>query len=44
MSGGAITGTLFELVAEEHLIQPTILYDFPVEISPLSSSAKTIHP
>jgi lysyl-tRNA synthetase, class II len=35
-SGGAITGTLFELVAEENLIQPTILYDFPVEISPLS--------
>jgi lysyl-tRNA synthetase class 2 len=27
---------LFEAVAEEHLIQPTILYDFPLDISPLS--------
>jgi lysyl-tRNA synthetase class 2 len=26
----------FELVAEEHLIQPTIIYDFPLAISPLS--------
>ncbi|MGH9704354.1 MAG: lysine--tRNA ligase [Candidatus Acidiferrales bacterium] len=33
---GVLAGALFELVAEEHLIQPTILYDFPVEISPLS--------
>jgi lysyl-tRNA synthetase, class II len=29
---------LFEHVAEEHLIQPTILYDFPVTISPLSKN------
>jgi lysyl-tRNA synthetase class 2 len=27
---------LFEAIAEEKLIQPTILYDFPIEISPLS--------
>jgi lysyl-tRNA synthetase class 2 len=27
---------LFELVAEEHLIQPTIIYDFPLAVSPLS--------
>ena len=27
---------LFEAVAEEHLIQPTIIYDFPTAISPLS--------
>src|SRR5204863_9584378 len=29
---------MFEAVAEEHLIQPTILYDFPVAISPLSKN------
>ncbi len=33
---GEWTGLLFETVAEEHLIQPTILCDFPTEISPLS--------
>jgi lysyl-tRNA synthetase class 2 len=33
---GAITAGLFEAVAEGCLIQPTILYDFPTEISPLS--------
>ena len=27
-----------EAVAEEHLIQPTLLYDFPVAISPLSKN------
>jgi lysyl-tRNA synthetase, class II len=36
LSDGEWTGLLFETVAEEHLIQPTILYDFPTEISPLS--------
>ncbi len=36
MSDGELIGALFEAVAEPHLIQPTILYDFPVEISPLS--------
>jgi lysyl-tRNA synthetase class 2 len=35
-SPGEFTGLLFEHVAERHLIQPTLLYDFPVEISPLS--------
>ncbi len=35
-SDGEVTGLLFEAVAEEHLIQPTILYDFPADISPLS--------
>jgi lysyl-tRNA synthetase class 2 len=29
---------MFEALAEEHLVQPTILYDFPVEISPLSKN------
>ena len=33
---GVWTGLLFEAVAEQHLIQPTLLYDFPTEISPLS--------
>jgi len=33
---GEITGLLFEIVAEPRLIQPTILYDFPTDISPLS--------
>ena len=33
---GEITGLLFETLAEAHLIQPTILYDFPTDISPLS--------
>ena len=36
MKDGEITGLLFETVAEHQLIQPTILYDFPTEISPLS--------
>jgi lysyl-tRNA synthetase class 2 len=27
---------LFETLAEEHLIQPTIIYDFPLAVSPLS--------
>ena len=36
LSDGEWTGLLFETVAEEHLVQPTILYDFPTEISPLS--------
>ena len=35
-SPGDLTGLLFEHVAERHLVQPTFLYDFPVEISPLS--------
>jgi len=35
-SDGEWTGLLFEAIAEEHLIQPTIIYDFPTEISPLS--------
>jgi lysyl-tRNA synthetase, class II len=37
-SEGELIGLLFEAVAEPHLIEPTILYDFPVEISPLSKS------
>ena len=33
---GEWTGLLFETVAEDKLVQPTILYDFPTDISPLS--------
>ncbi|HET9400139.1 MAG TPA: lysine--tRNA ligase, partial [Candidatus Acidoferrales bacterium] len=36
MTEGELVGALFENVAEAKLIQPTILYDYPVEISPLS--------
>src|SRR5207253_6395738 len=35
-SDGEWTGLLFEAIAEDKLIQPTILYDFPSDISPLS--------
>ena len=33
---GKTIANLFETVAEEHLIQPTIIYDFPLAVSPLS--------
>jgi lysyl-tRNA synthetase, class II len=36
-SGKTIAG-IFEAVAEDHLIQPTIIYDFPVAVSPLSKN------
>jgi lysyl-tRNA synthetase class 2 len=36
LTDGEWTGLLFETIAESKLIQPTILFDFPVEISPLS--------
>ena len=36
MSDGELTGQLFEAVAEGHLNQPTFIYDFPTDISPLS--------
>jgi lysyl-tRNA synthetase, class II len=36
LTDGEWTGLLFETIAEEKLVQPTILYDFPIEISPLS--------
>jgi lysyl-tRNA synthetase class 2 len=36
LSDGDWTGLIFETIAESKLIQPTILYDFPIEISPLS--------
>ena len=36
LSAGELTGELFERIAERHLTQPTFIYDFPVEISPLA--------
>ena len=33
---GNLIGSLFEAVAEQHLIQPTFIYDYPLELSPLS--------
>jgi lysyl-tRNA synthetase, class II len=33
---GAAVAAIFEAVAEEHLMQPTIIYEFPTAISPLS--------
>jgi len=33
---GKTIANLFEATAEEHLIQPTIIYEFPVAISPLA--------
>ncbi|MDE3163892.1 MAG: lysine--tRNA ligase, partial [Acidobacteriota bacterium] len=33
---GKCIASLFEAVAEEHLIQPTIIYEFPTAVSPLS--------
>ncbi|MEG9432235.1 lysine--tRNA ligase [Terriglobus sp. ADX1] len=39
MNGGSlgkVISDLFELLAEQHLIQPHIIYDFPLAVSPLS--------
>ncbi len=33
---GPTVAKLFEFLAEPHLIQPTIIYDFPLAVSPLS--------
>lgn len=37
-SAGAALTDIFERVAESKLIQPTIIYDYPVETSPLSKN------
>ena len=36
MTIGKTIAEIFEAVAEPHLIQPTIIYDFPLAVSPLS--------
>jgi len=33
---GKTIAAIFEVVAEEHLVQPTIIYEFPTAVSPLS--------
>lgn len=38
---GQCLGKLFEHVAEEHLIQPTFITDYPTEMSPLSKQSDT---
>jgi lysyl-tRNA synthetase class 2 len=35
---GKTIANLFEVVAEEHLTQPTIVYEFPTAVSPLSKN------
>jgi lysyl-tRNA synthetase class 2 len=35
---GKLLAAIFEQVAEPHLIQPTFIYDFPTEVSPLSKT------
>ena len=37
---GKLIAELFELVAEQHLINPTFITDFPTEVSPLSKQRK----
>jgi lysyl-tRNA synthetase class 2 len=37
-SPGEALADIFERVAEHHLFEPTIIYDYPVETSPLSKS------
>jgi lysyl-tRNA synthetase class 2 len=35
---GKLLAAIFEAVAEPHLIQPTFVYDYPTEVSPLSKT------
>jgi len=38
LNWGKLLELLFQHVVEEHLIQPTFIYDFPTELSPLSKT------
>jgi lysyl-tRNA synthetase class 2 len=35
---GKLLSAIFESVAEAHLVQPTFIYDYPAEVSPLSKT------
>ena len=35
-SQGKLIAGIFEVIAEQHLVQPTIIYEFPTAVSPLS--------
>ena len=39
-SRGDCLNLLFEATVEEHLIQPTFIYDYPIEVSPLAKRKK----
>lgn len=39
---GNILNTAFEEKVEEHLVQPTFIYDYPVEVSPLTKRKKGV--
>jgi lysyl-tRNA synthetase, class II len=36
MGAGKLTAEIFEALCEDELVQPTFVYDFPTEVSPLS--------
>jgi lysyl-tRNA synthetase class 2 len=36
MGAGKITAAIFEALCEDDLVQPTFVYDFPTDVSPLS--------
>ncbi len=38
LSRGHLLAGLFETIVEPHLIQPTFIYDYPTEVSPLSKT------
>ena len=35
---GTLIGELFDAVAEKHMVGPTFIYDYPIEMSPLSKA------
>lgn len=40
MTKGPVLNAIFESRVEDHLVQPTFIYDYPVEISPLAKRKK----